>query len=240
MARVSVEVTHPSGEWAPQPSGTVAVSARTDLSALPAFAHAGRVVAASLEPLVGPMEVLEAPAIEVTPGEAAAYMVLSFACEEAELCITLVLEKPSVAAFSRDVFDVPEPSDSDAADMVRELANIAAGSVKIDGAGHGIGFTTNLPVSARPVHDDLVVERSWWLQRSGGDGRLGVIASIRDRPNEWVAASELREGMIVVNDVLDMSGFTVVHAGARLTATGAKRLPTLVGGDSLIEVAVAT
>lgn len=204
------------------------------------FQRVGDIVAESFTTLLGPVETAEASAVDVIFGEYAANVVLSFVADEAEICVTLVLEPSAIAPLTLKVCAELDPTAAEVDDMVRELANIAAGAVKLAAVDDSVDFTMGLPVGARGGGRSLTDERFWWLQHGAPDARIGVIATVRHRANEHVSASQLREGMIVVNDVEDRDGFAVIPGGTRLTSTGADRVPELVGEDALIKVAVVT
>lgn len=118
-------------------------------------------------------------------------------------------------------------------DALREMANTAAGALKRAALADGVDFTLGLPsnpslTASEPGH------RRWHACTAAG-AALAISLALTTADLRLVPATALREGMIVVRDVLNGAGLLLASAGTLLTRTSAARLAALIG-PTLVEI----
>jgi hypothetical protein len=212
----------------------------SEIAGLLAFRRMGTLVAQALASMMGPLASEEtAIAGRVADDAYAAHVVLSLVSNESELCVSVVLEREFVDLLTMELCGAPLAPE-DLAGFLGEIANIASGIVHRSAAEEGAVLARNLPSQGRGGLLGSGPERSWWLHRVGTGLRIGLIASVRSRPNQRVAAGDLRERMVVAHDVRDADGASIVDAGTCLTETTAERVQRAVGADREVDVAIVT
>jgi len=209
------------------------------LSHLSTFLEMGAFVGTLLTPMLGPVNVEQAPVpAKAPPGSHAAHVLLSLVADESELRVSLIIEEACLAEISTHVCGEPVlPCET--FDFIGELTNIVCGNVKGAALQEGIAVTTSLPLRDVCATQGPIAERFWWIHRSGTDTRLGLLATVARRGHLRVTADQLREGMVIAQEIRDDAGALVMDAGTLLTSTGAERVPRAVGDGREVEVTVA-
>ncbi len=209
------------------------------LAALTVYRALGALAKDSLAQLVGPLE-CEETAVAGADGASAraCHVVLSCVAEEGELCLSLVVAPESASALVGEILGLPDPDAAMIDDMMLELANIIGGVCKVAALREHAVFTGSLPRVGRADGAGALAERAWWLRRPGTATRVGVVATVRHRENELVRAGDLREGMVVAHEVVNLSGSLVARQSTRITQVGAVRIAYEVGAAHEVDVAV--
>ncbi len=158
-----------------------------------------------------------------------------------ELVISIVADRVACDWLATMLLGDANASEAAIDDALRELANVAGGSLKRGVLPEGLELSTGIPVGgdarfAGELNASASV-RSWCLALEDGVS-LTVIADVRARPNRHVPASRLCEGMVLVGDVRNGDGAILFSGGTRLTASGADHLGRLLG-VALVEVSPA-
>lgn len=219
--------------------GAFDFSAALDLTKLKVWKSLGCVVAEDLCRLAGQrFSVVEGWPKQLSSGRRSATIPMSLAHDQLEVRVSIVIDSLSstwiCAALIGDSAAKTEAID----DALRELTNTAAGAIKRAALAETVVLTTGLPMSdAVPA---VPAEHACWaLNLDGNLGSLALVVELKNRRNERVAASDLAEGMVLVNDVRNEAGILLVPAGSRLTTTSATKLAQMLGPRFFLEVAPA-
>jgi DNA-binding response OmpR family regulator len=105
-------------------------------------------------------------------------------------------------------------------DLVGELSNIATGAIKTALAEAGLTLTTRIPRRHGPQEIDrffkTFAERRR-LRFGGGGATIDVMFGLRWRGNRRISVPELREDMVIANDLNNTKGMLLVARGTRVT-----------------------
>ncbi len=154
------------------------------------------------------------------------------------LDLHVIVEAPrSAAAVLARVMlgDDGSPDEQTLRDVVAELANITAGCIKATFSQEAFVFTLGLAAGAAHSADPYALAMSLCLAAPGLD--FVVRFGVRARQSAMRAAADLREGMVLADNVLARSGGLLLPAGTRLTATAAELLKAALG-ESAVRVCV--
>ncbi len=128
-------------------------------------------------------------------------------------------------------------------DVAREIANISGGAFKRLAQDEDIVLTTGLPVDVDPKVFGAKNPRAMRTWHAFLDSASAVTVAfqieVRDRANDLVVASDLREGMVLARDLLAQTGTLLLAAGTRLTSASIGRVRQLLGASHQVEVADA-
>jgi two-component system chemotaxis response regulator CheY len=218
----------------------VAASERSqavDVKKLKAYRDSGQVIAGDLEQMFGE--------IELSPrwpfngdGLLGARIVLALPSEHLELRTSVAVESKAKGALGEAILGDPEATDDAVRDVLRELANTAAGAVRRVALTEKVTFTPGLPDDGLfPIVDP---SRCWTARVKAANLCLGIAADLTSRANERVPAEELKEGMVVAHDLQTATGELILRGGTRITTTAAERVIRLLGAKFLVEVACTT
>jgi hypothetical protein len=120
-------------------------------------------------------------------------------------------------------------------DAVRELANTAGGCFKRPALSEGMVLTTGLPITG-PAPSREEVTNCWALTIDNSNATVLLACQIRRRGNQRLPASELTEGMVLLNDLRSRNGVLLASAGSRLTETTAAKLSQVLGARFYLDV----
>ncbi len=112
-------------------------------------------------------------------------------------------------------------------DALREMANIAGGAIRRAALDDGMSFAMGLP-SNENVFASEKRRRGFKITDANGLYIECVVTVSANIPTS-IRASELREGMIIMRDIVDETGDVVVASGSSLTETSARRVAALIG-----------
>jgi CheY-like chemotaxis protein len=149
-----------------------------------------------------------------------------------ELHVLIEASRGSAAAIAQAMLGEGDPSDTQTLrDIVAELANITAGCVKTSFGKEGFPFTLGLAKKVEEFVDDYALAGAVGLRAKGIDlvARFGV----RPRESVVIAASQLREGMVLAENALADAGSMLLPTGTRLTLTAAERLKNALKARSI-------
>jgi CheY-like chemotaxis protein len=214
--------------------------AQVDIQRLSVWKNLGTLVAADLSEMVG-------QPVKSTPGFPAglglplrcATIPMTLAREGIELAVSVAADPATQAWLAGALLGDASAGESALNDVLRELASTAGGAFKRAALPDNVTLTTGLPINVPAVRGYGEGTAGFGLLLERGKSTLALVAELRRRENRQVRASELVEGMVVVNDVRAKSGALLVTAGSRLTRTTAERLGSLLGPKFLVEVAFA-
>lgn len=166
--------------------------------------------------------------------DVAAEITVSLPAERIEIRFAVGLDAESTTAVSSLLFGGPVSPDV-LADALREMANTLAGAFKRAALAEGALFTIGLPVTRPPFRLGAAGTRAWVLE-DGHGANVAVMALQLLQEPQRVCARDLRQGMVLVQDVRNAGGMTLLTAGTALTERTVQRLIALVGPTTLIEV----
>jgi hypothetical protein len=161
---------------------------------------------------------------------AAAELPLVCASHKIELTLGIGIDAASKTMFQNLALGGDTSAEA-LADGMRELANTAAGAVKRTVMLDGIEFTIGLPRNANPFAQQT--GRRW--NAAHADLAIACIAVSAASAPSRVLGRQLREGMVLTRDVLNVSGTLLAPGGTYLTRNMAERLGQLLG-DIGVEV----
>jgi CheY-like chemotaxis protein len=211
----------------------------SNLRGLEAWSGLGPLVARDLSEVAGKTFAVskEWPA-RFTQGLRCATIAMSLAGEQVETRISIVADDIAVGWIKTALLGGADVNGDAVDDALRELANTAGGALKRAALSENVALTTGIPFSETP-RPALKSHDCWTLKLDTEDGCLALVAEIRERANQRVAASELSEGMILAHDVRNEGGILLAPAGSRLTSTTANKLAEMLGPRFFLEVAPA-
>jgi CheY-like chemotaxis protein len=209
-----------------------------DVKRLSVWKNLGAIVAEDLAQLVGhPVQATSGWPSVLGGDLRCATVPMSLARDEVEVLVSVAADAPALAWLGSALLGDAPSTEAALNDVLREIASTAGGAVKRVAAPENVTLTSGIPVTVASVraHGDGVA--AFGLSIEGGRVTLAVVGEVRRRENRQVRASELCEGMVIVNDVRSESGALLVTAGSRLTRTTAERLARLLGAKVLVDVA---
>jgi hypothetical protein len=119
-------------------------------------------------------------------------------------------------------------------DALREMANTAGGAIRRAALDDGMSFAMGLP-SNENVFASEKRRRGFAITDANGL-YLECVVTVSANVPTAVRASDLREGMVIMRDVVDESGTVVVAAGSSLTDTTAERVRSVLGCNGNVEI----
>jgi DNA-binding response OmpR family regulator len=215
-------------------------STAVDIGRLRVWQGMGAIVAEDLSQVLGqPLELSKGWPRRFAAGTRGATIAMSLASEQTEARVSIVIDPPTSAWLGAALLGDAKAGDSAIDDALRELANTAGGAVKRAALPENVTLTTGIPINDNAPRSDGDGVQCWTATAEGGKAYFAIVGEIRKRENQRVPASQLREGMVLVNDLRSESGALLVTAGSRLTSTTAMRLAQMLGERFVVEVACA-
>jgi CheY-like chemotaxis protein len=164
----------------------------------------------------------------------AAEIALSLPAEKLEVRITVGTDKVSGKALSRLLLGA-DYDPTALADILREVANTAAGAFKRAALVDGVSFTIGLPVNRPPFEVGAPRSLAWAAKSDDGFGIRFLVTPFHRGPQR-LYARELAEGQVLVHDVKCPAGVVLMAAGTALSQRTIERLQILVRPDRLLDV----
>lgn len=189
--------------------------------------------------LTTPFAAVEAPDA-VAGFDYGAELILTYAHAKLDVRFTIGVKRESVDRAATQVFG--DAWDEDARhDVVREIANLTAGGFKGAVAGEGVALTMGLPVDIGrdTAKRKNLGSKSFVLHDAAKTMEIGIVIDVLSSPLQTVKVCDLREGMVLANDVLNASGGMLVPAG-RLTQLRIARVVRALPPKTELEVAHAS
>jgi hypothetical protein len=119
-------------------------------------------------------------------------------------------------------------------DALREMANTAGGAIRRAALDDGMSFAMGLP-SNENVFASEKRRRGFAITDANGLYFECVVTFSANMPMR-VSVSDLREGMVIMSEVVDETGAVIVAAGSSLTQTSAERISAVLGCGTLVEI----
>ena len=213
-------------------------SAPVDVTGLRALQKLGGAVAEDIAQMLGQgISAAEGFPEGFREGLVAATIPMSLADARVEIRVSVVVDERTARWLKGAALGNPDASDDARDDALREFANLAGGALKRQALAENITLTTGIPVTEQFASSHG--QRVWSLSAAEPGACIVLVAEVRSKENQRVAATELSEGMIVITDVCNDGGLLLVPAGSRLTSTSAARLGRLLGSRFFVDVAPA-
>ena len=201
----------------------------------------GAVVARELAAMVGcEFESMQDPT-GIPTIDFAAKLVFVSAARAMEIHVLVGVSASDVASLSEAIVGVPAPPVKVIEDLLREIANTAAGALK-RAAPEEEPLTTGLPecVSVRNLRAALDRSSAHFTCRAKGQKvELAFVVERVSSTRTIVSAANLREGMVLVEDLRNEAGLLLIAGGTRLTSSAAERAARLLGNKVQVKVAAA-
>lgn len=175
-------------------------------------------------------DLFQRPAVPTALGEPldttyVADILLIEPARQLEIGVSVLADDASMRAMARHLFGDDEREEARA--LVLEISNLAMGVLQTALAEDGHTFTAGIPlavplVQARDAFDAHPVRRRFAVVC--GDARLELWVRAREKTNNKVLGRNLKEGMVIGEDVHDAQGMLLFRAGTRLSQTSAERV----------------
>jgi CheY-like chemotaxis protein len=205
------------------------------------WADLGAVIGVDLSDLTAhAIDTGPAPKLPPTFGMAARIALIATA-SETEIRLTMTADHGSLFKLAEMMLGVPAPDKAVLEDLLREVANTAAGAMK-RAAPPDEALTTGLPETVALVDtfaSFTTAPHRFALRIKGQPIELSFAVEAICRGKHRVPASDLKEGMVLVRDLRNDAGLLLVPSGTRLTVSAAERVSRLLGRDHLVEVSAA-
>ena len=154
-----------------------------------------------------------------------------------ELHLRIDAGRADAIELARVMLGEPVPDDdATLTDLVSEVANVAAGALKVAFAAEAFPFTLGLAgLSDGKAESDYALTELVGLRTD--KMLLSVALGVRPQNAQVLAASQLREGMVLAESLHNQGGALTLPMGTRLTTTAVARLRAILG-DRKIRVCV--
>ncbi len=164
---------------------------------------------------------------------------LHLASDSFQLTVRVGIERPAQIALATALLDEPDADAAALRDMLREIANTAGGAFKRTAASEGrifsLGIPVDLPEAPRPAPDARAHRE--WLARGREGLAIRLQAELRAAGNKILTAGSLREGMVLVQELVNGSGALLLPRGTCLTESHLAHIARALGPTTLVEVA---
>jgi hypothetical protein len=171
----------------------------------------------------------------------AAKLAFVSAARAMEIHVLVGVSASGIASLAEAIVGVPTPPAKVIEDLLREIANTAAGALK-RAAPEEEPLTTGLPecVSVRELRAAMDRPSARFTCRAKGQAvELAFLVERVSSTKTIVSAANLREGMVLVEDLRNEAGLLLIAGGTRLTSSAADRVARILGTKVQVEVAAA-
>jgi DNA-binding response OmpR family regulator len=221
---------------APQRLGRYAAEA-FDVQALASWQNLKNVIAHDLAQTIGcPLHFKSKHQDPDTWRVRAGSISMSLTQHQLELRVTVVADNQALAWLAGTLLGDANATAESLSDMLRELANVAAGAVKRSMASERLVVVTGAPTNDVPVSIDPASSLAGTLTEPGF---FAWVVETKRRKNLRVSASKLAEGMVLVSDLRNEAGTLLAPAGTRLTSSAAERVRMILGERFVVEISEA-
>lgn len=214
------------------PEDALAVKETSDLFA---WANLEGLVRNDITAMVG-SEAMTAAHTSSLPQGAAAEIAIVHATAGATVRFTIAFAESALTTLASLLLGEESPTEAVRGDIAKEIANTIGGAFQRAAASEGETLTIGLPSisKGRLLADDV---RSFTVRVA--DLSFVVAVEIFRQRVEHVAPTGLREGMVVVRDVMTTAGALLMSGGTRLTQNNAQRLAKLLPPHQMLQVAMS-
>ena len=176
-----------------------------------------------------------APTIHIASG-----IVMHCVADELELRLAIAVDLESAKALASHVS--PENRAGRESDLLRELSNIAMGSLTSSFMRDSFAFSSGLPEVLDPVafrSFGANLSRHERITLTAPGATIQVRVSIGGKQATVLSPAGLSEGMVIAKDVYNEKGTLLLKSGTRLSSNMVGRLRDTLASSQLIEVATA-
>lgn len=200
------------------------------------------IVSADLAELAGHPVVVAEPVVGARWAVGAMQMLTMTGVERLQQRVYLGLERHILPAAAELFLGDATASLEGLRDMIREVTNIAAGAIKRSALAEGVEYTIGMPTELLGETIALAPNTPRQIgtfRVAGTEVRILFATEIVPIPRVRVRATELKEGMVVAEDIRSSAGVLLLRIGTRLTSSAAVRVASLIGQNTLVEVSEA-
>jgi len=218
-------------------SGILDWSQKANLTGLRAWHGAATTTSTILSGMFG-LAVAPSVAHAEQGTQSGAELSLALADDGGEILLSVGSDASSIERLARAALSLPAPTADEQRDIMKEIANTVGGAFKRLAEGEHVGMTIGLP----RAHDALDLRReqpgviSSFSVELGDAIHLHFTLVLRPRSAEWVEVKQLQENMVVIRNVLNSNGMTLVTAGSRLSQSGIEKLIRFLPQETLVHV----
>jgi CheY-like chemotaxis protein len=154
---------------------------------------------------------------------------LSEPTQQLELGLTVVVETEAMKRLGATLLGDEDLEGAQA--LILEVANILMGTLKTAFTAHAFTFTGGIPVTEQFAQSRATFDRSIVRSRmaiGAADDEVELWLRVKEKSNITMRGRQLREGLVVGEDVRDPQGALLVKSGSRLTQTAAERIARLM------------
>jgi len=169
-------------------------------------------------------------------------LTLSLASEQTEVFLAIGVDNGSAATLAEALFGSPDVEPAAMKDMMRELANVAAGAFKRIAGTEGRVLTTGLPSEStvETVRQlSAIAHKAWVGTVEGSSLAIRFDLRLRAREPKRVRAAGLREGMVLAVDLRNPLGALLMPSGTRICETHLAGIRRQLGDEHSIEIVEA-
>ena len=214
-------------------------SAAVDVGRMRAWEEMGELVTEDLASLTGlPLRPVAGWPAAFTGALRAATITLTLVEHKVDLRVTVATDHNGATSLAHLLLGESAAGEDAMNDVLRELANTGGGAVKRGAFSEDLTWTMGIPVNEVVTRARVEGARCWSVALTS-EASIVLVGELKERANQHVTATKLREGMVVVRDVRNEAGALLVPAGTCLTSTTAERVARLLDARTVIEVACA-
>ncbi len=167
---------------------------------------------------------------------------LTMVSESLEVRVGVAADAESARILGAAMLGSEDAAESDIRDMLREIANVAAGCFKRLSGVEGRILTTGLPLNGAPSTFSCAAARARkeWTAGCGDTGAtLRFELQYMSIENKHVPVHALREGMVLAHDLVNPSGALLMRGGTRLTENHLNQIPRVLADGALVAIMAA-
>lgn len=211
-------------------------SVANSVTRLRAFQGMGRLAALDLQQLLGvPLRLADACLARTRSG---ATIPMTLSNEKSEVTVSVLIDAPTAGPLAELALGDPQAPTEALEDVLREMANLAGGAFKRAALQENVSVTTGLPKTLGAAHRQSALALSWCIPLPKG-GIVGIVVDVKVLATRRILARELREGMVLANDITNESGALFTPSGTCLTSTAIGRIVQLIGERASVEIAAS-
>lgn len=160
--------------------------------------------------------------------------------ENAQVYLAVGMDSRSLQNIAVNLFGDGNTPQEVLEDMLREIANTLGGALKRAAEADGLSMTTGLPTTIAPSAfgtSSPMGKRQFTLSSPDNAITVALEVELRGHGLQQVKVGELREGMVLTRDLLNVNGTLLVRSGTRLTSSNITRIHQLVPSHLVVGVA---
>lgn len=172
---------------------------------------------------------VSAPTFDDMQAPFVAEVTLTEPTKQVELALSVVVDKPTMLRLALHLMGDEELEGAQA--LILEVGNVLMGVVKTGFIANGFTFTSGLPASVDfhacrdAFHDSPTRSR---MAVANGESGVELWLRARETRNKKMRVRDLKEGLVLSEDLRDPRGVLMIKGGTRLTQSTADRLAKMV------------